>query len=137
MIFEKLFLVFFFIIIIWGIPFQILTPTREKAFRLTLSRNSLVWKCSEIEARALSMNTKNLEKSFKTSSGAVTFFFTSYITVNHWADSQYRACKGRIFELTKNVSHGRLFQQNIVNAVLVFEAQEFGQGKFYALYPKR
>ena len=39
--------------------------------------------------------------------------------------------------LTKNVSRGRLFQQNIVNAVLVLEAQEFGQGKFYARDPKR
>ena len=137
MIFEKLFLVFFFIIIIWGIPFQILTPTREKAFRLTLSRNSLVWKCSEVEARALSMNTKNSREKFQNIFRSSDFFFTSYITVNHWADSQYRACKGRIFALTKNVSRGRLFQQNIVNAVLVFEAQEFGQGKFYARYPKR
>ena len=65
------------------------------------------------------------------------FFFTSYITVNHWADSQYRAYKGRIFALTKNVSRGRLFQQNVLNAVLVFEVQEFGQGKFYTRYPKR
>ena len=119
-------------------PFQILTPTREKAFRLTLSRDSLVWKCSEVEARVLSMNTKNSREKFQNIfRSSDFFFFTSYITVNHWADLQYGAYKGRIFALTKNVLRGRLFQQNILNAVLVFEAQEFGQGKFYTRYPKR
>ena len=49
-IYLKGFSVFFLRKIIWGIPFQILTPTREKAFRLTLSRDSLVWNCSEVEA---------------------------------------------------------------------------------------
>ena len=86
------------------------------------------------------MNTKNSWEKFQNifrSSDFFFFFFTSYITVNHWADSQYRAYKGRIFVLTKNVSRGLLFQQNILNAELVFEAQEFGQGKFYARYPKR
>ena len=41
--FSDLLKVFFSLSLrIWGILFQILTPTREKAFRLTLSRDSLV-----------------------------------------------------------------------------------------------
>ena len=37
----------------------------------------------------------------------------------------------------KKVLRGRLFQQNILNAVRVSEGQEFGQGTFYTRCPKR
>ena len=57
------------------------------------------------------------------------FLFASYIRLQ--TDSQYRACKVRTFALTKKVLRGRLFQQNILNAVRAFEEKEFGQGKFY------
>ena len=45
------------------------------------------------------------------------FLFTSYIRLQ--ADSQYRACKGKIFALTKIGLSARLFQQNILDAVRV------------------
>ena len=35
------------------------------------------------------------------------------------------------------VSHGRLFQQNILAAMHAFEEQEFDQGRFYMHCPKR
>ena len=34
------------------------------------------------------------------------------------------------------VLRGRLFQQNILNAVRVFEGQDFGRGKFTRVAPR-
>lgn len=64
-IYLKGFSVFFLRKIIWGIPFQILTPTREKAFRSTLSRDSVVWMFRSWGTCIVSMNARNSREEFQ------------------------------------------------------------------------
>ena len=83
------------------------------------------------------MKTRNSIEKFQNIFRSSVFFPIIHKITTGRIHNIVRACKGRNFALTKKVSRGRLFQQNILNAVLVFEGQEFGQGRFYTRYPKR
>ena len=83
------------------------------------------------------MNTRNSIEKFQNIFQEQCFFHIIHKITTERIHNIVRAFKGRIFALTKKISRGRLFPQNILNAVLVFEGQQFGHGRIYTRYPKR
>ena len=83
------------------------------------------------------MNTRNSIEKFQNIFRSSVFFHIIHKITTERIHNIVRAFKGRIFALTKKISRGRLFPQNILNAVLVFEGQQFGHGRIYTRYPKR
>ena len=76
------------------------------------------------------MSTRNSREEFQN-------IIRSSVVIYHKRIYNIEPVKVEFLHWQKKVLRGRLFQQNILNAVRVFEGQEFGQGKFYTRCPKK
>ena len=78
----------------------------------------------------VSMSTRNSREEFQNIIRSSVFIYYKPIY-------NIEPVKVEFLHWQKKVLRGRLFQQTILNAVRVFEGQEFGQGKFYTRCPKK